>query len=163
MIILLRLLPAFLLCLGVIFIVALTSNMLTEESSILMFLFYFFMTFICFFGAFKARVKIMDLNNDVFEFSKDTSTFDTQPAKQYSFDYVDSKGARSSRSVVFRSVTQHESNGNIYLNGICTEKRRSRKFRADNMNNLINLDTGECIADAFEYFKAIYSEEIIYS
>ena len=79
-----------------------------------------------------------------------------EPASQYIFNYIDSKDQRSRRNVIFRSVDLSELNGYLYLNGICTTRNVSRTFKAVNMNNLVNVDTGECLDNAFEHFESRY-------
>ena len=79
-----------------------------------------------------------------------------EPASQYAFNYIDSKSQRSRRNVIFRSVDLNEFSGHIYLKGICTTRNASRTFKVVNMNNLVNVDTGECLDDPFEHFESIY-------
>ncbi len=62
-------------------------------------------------------------------------------------DYVDAKGDESERSVLVRSVV--EKNSHLYLNAICLEKHKFRSFRADRIQYMVMLRTGEHIADPY--------------
>lgn len=68
-----------------------------------------------------------------------------QPGDLLAFMYTDSKGDYSDREINFRSASKKDSV--IYLKGICHTRNAMRTFRADRMDRLCFLDTGEMIDD----------------
>lgn len=75
------------------------------------------------------------------------------PSEQYEFEYIDSTGQASNRRVFFRSVTFK--NNRWYLNAIDQHKHAARTFRTDRIVELIDLESGEIINDAEEYFSRV--------
>jgi hypothetical protein len=67
-------------------------------------------------------------------------------------NYVDSKGIESERTIAVRNVTRK--NGQLYLNAICLEKHKYRSFRADRVQDMTILDTGEFVPNPLEYLAA---------
>lgn len=67
-------------------------------------------------------------------------------------NYIDSKGDASERRVKVRSITKK--NDRIYLNAVCLEKNKYRSFRADRIEDMTMLSTGEYIQDLQEYLVA---------
>lgn len=58
--------------------------------------------------------------------------------------YVDSKGREAARRITCRSVVA--SKGLMYLDAYCHERDAPRRFRCDRIQEVIDVETGECLA-----------------
>lgn len=66
------------------------------------------------------------------------------------FDYVDTNGSPSHRRFTVRWFDEWMDN-TILLTGFCHKRKARRAFRADQMTNVVDVDTGEIIADVKQY------------
>lgn len=66
--------------------------------------------------------------------------------------YVDAYGEASERRVEVRSINRK--NGRIYMNAICLTKHKFRSFRVDRIADMTRIDTGEYVANPYEYVSA---------
>jgi|GEM_PF-1680137 len=69
-----------------------------------------------------------------------------QPDDILAFTYTDSKGDSSDREILYRSASQK--GGVTYVKGICQTRKAFRTFRADRIEMLCFVDTGELV-DSF--------------
>lgn len=67
-----------------------------------------------------------------------------EAGREYFMEYLDSKGKISERGFIFRTLDLNQG-GNPYIKGICTLRRASRTFRADKIQTLCDVETGEVL------------------
>jgi len=96
--------------------------------------------------------KFIEDNNSNYKKVKNTPVR-IEPSSLYQFEYIDSVGQITSRRVKFRGVEFNH--GNHLLNALDLDKNASRTFRVDRISKLVDLDTGEMIADAELYFESV--------
>jgi WYL domain len=70
-----------------------------------------------------------------------------------SFEYLNSDGARSNRTVDVEDI--YLSNGSYYIKGYCNLRNENRTFRVDNMSNIVDLTSGEEFKTHNEYLEKI--------
>ncbi len=153
--------------LGAFFALGVLALLFAEEWSIYHVIIFFVVAAISLFLARKTWILSNKSRNDTEQPRQQKprdisspSNYDTTPASEYAFTYIDSKGTVSERVVIFRNVSLNDYNDNIYLEGMCKEKQAFRTFMAKSMSELVNIDTGECIINPFKYFKAIIEEDM---
>lgn len=96
-----------------------------------------------------------------------TRTDGLEPAYNYQsnveleFDYMDSNGSRSHRRFTTRWF-EDWMDDTILLTGFCHKRKARRSFRADQMANVVDVETGEIIANVKQYMMDQYQASKFY-
>ena len=66
-----------------------------------------------------------------------------EPGNLYSMVYEDANGNITERDIIFKGISKKD--GRQYIKALCRTKHAHRTFRADRVQELFSLDTGEVI------------------
>lgn len=78
-----------------------------------------------------------------------SSGYSLVAGEELDISYVDYEGERSERVIKLRNLSMREDN--LYVNAICQRAGAFRSFRADRIESLTILSTGEYVSDPEEY------------
>lgn len=84
-----------------------------------------------------------DDSNDEFEIGASVDLLDLEVNHQYRMTYKDASNNISERSIIMKELS--EKDGRQYLKAVCMNKHAIRTFRADRVQELYSLETGEAL------------------
>ena len=90
---------------------------------------------------------------------------DDEPAlecigRSFGISYIDSKGHESRRRITVRSLIPQESD--LLIRAYCHERSAARSFKASRIREIVDLETGEVVDDAAEFFAKYLSVDPTY-